>query len=226
MACLIVLGSLGLWIYQDRFSSDVQIRKLQAQTQELQTIVQRLSTERRVADLMVLNRQVQGNVPVTTLLFVEYDRKGNDLPAKSFVVRGNDIHIDAMVIMFDRDLVKADDPLRGHSIALFTSIYGDRQMPANATQIDAPGSIPDIYRGADAHVTAFETSLWAEFWKLTEDKELREKRGVRIAEGQGVWGPLQTDKLYTLTLDNAGGLNLSSEPMKGIYRAAIGQRVN
>jgi hypothetical protein len=221
MAGLIVLGSLGLWIYQDRFSNDIQIRKLQAQTQELQTIVQRLSTERRVADLIVVNHQMQGAVPVTTLLFVEYDRSGNDLPPKSFVVRGNDIHIDAMVIMFDRDLVKANDPLRGHSIALFTSIYGDEEAPAAAAQIDTPGSIPDIYRGADAHVTAFETSLWAEFWKLTNDKELREARGVRIAEGQGVWGPLLTDKLYTLTLDNAGGLNLSSEPMKGIYRAAI-----
>jgi hypothetical protein len=29
----------------------------------------------------------------------------------------------------------------------------------------------------------------------------------------------EPDKLYTLTLEAAGGLNLSTEPMKGIYRA-------
>jgi hypothetical protein len=158
---------------------------------------------------------------VTTLLFVEYDRNGNDLPPKSFVVRGRDVHIDAMVIIFDRALVKADDPLRGHSIALFTSIYGDHQEPAEAAHIDTPGGVPDIYRGADSHVTAFETALWSQFWELASDKQLRAQRGVRVAEGQGVWGPLEPDKLYTLTLDAGGGLNLTSEPLKGIYRAAL-----
>jgi hypothetical protein len=226
MAALIVLGSAGLWIYQDRFSSAGQIEKLQEQKLALQQIIQRLGSERRVADLIVTRQQTQGSVPVTNLLFMEYDRNGNGLAAKSFVVRGHDVHVDAMVIIFDRELVKADDPLRGHSIALFTSIYGDQQSPSDAAHIDTPGTIPEIYRQSDPRISSFEMSLWNEFWRLAGDKQLREQRGVRVAEGQGVWGPLEPDKLYTLTLDADGGLNLTSEPMKGIYRAALQHDVN
>ena len=47
------------------------------------------------------------------------------------------------------------------------------------------------------------------------------KFGVRVATGQGVFGPLVPERLYTLTLESTGGLNLTSEPMKGIYREAL-----
>ena len=42
-----------------------------------------------------------------------------------------------MVIKFEPELVAANDPLRGHSIVLFTKIYGDRQSPADAHGQDA-----------------------------------------------------------------------------------------
>src|SRR5688500_19888587 len=51
-------------------------------------------------------------------------------------------------------------PLRGHSVALFTKIYGDKQSPAEAQRIDEPGTIPSVYRGADPRVSKFELELW------------------------------------------------------------------
>ncbi|MEA2736432.1 MAG: hypothetical protein QOE14_2883, partial [Humisphaera sp.] len=131
---------------------------------------------------------------------------------------------DAMVIKFDHDYVAASDALRGHSIALFTKIYGDNQSPSEAAMIDPPGKIPEIYRGADPVVSDFELKLWNDFWKLYDDENYRKSKGVRALGGHGVWGPFQTDKLYTLSIESAGGLNMSSEPLKGIYRAAIMQR--
>ena len=74
-----------------------------------------------------------------------------------------------MVIKFDRDFVDENDPLRGHSIALFTKIYGDKQRPRRRETIDAPGKIPDVYRGADPRRREFEQELWNNFWKLAED---------------------------------------------------------
>ena len=121
--------------------------------------------------------------------------------------------------------VEQNDPLRGHSIALFTKLYGDHQSPEQAFLIDEPGKIPDFYRGADPQVSSFEQELWQNFWRLAEDKDYRKAKGVRVANGQGLWGPFAPDKLYTLTLDADGGLNLSSEPLKGIYREAMKQRV-
>jgi hypothetical protein len=151
----LVIGA-GLLVYQDRFFNSAQIAKLEEDKKQLQQIVQRLEGERRVADVLVSRREIVNDVPQTTLLFVEYDRNNQPLPAKSFCIAGTSAHIDAMVIKFDHDFVAQNDPLRGHSIALFTKIYGDKQTPADAFPIDAPGAIPDIYRGADPRLTEFD----------------------------------------------------------------------
>ena len=57
--------------------------------------------------------------------------------------------------------------------------------------------------------------------------EAGRRRGVpqvaqlRVAQGEGVWVPFYPDKLYTVTLDSDGGLNITSSPLKGIYREAL-----
>ena len=44
---------------------------------------------------------------------------------------------------------------------------------------------------------------------------------MRVAQGEGPWGPFNMDRLYTLTIDADGGLNIVSQPLKGIYREAL-----
>jgi hypothetical protein len=131
------------------------------------------------------------------------------------------VHFDAMVIKFDRDFVQRNDPLRGHSLALFTRVYGEHETPESGARVDEPGAIPQVYRGADPRITEFEMGLWKDFWRLANDADFRSGFGVRVASGQGVWGPLEPERLYTLTLESSGGLNMTSEPMKGIYREAL-----
>jgi hypothetical protein len=260
-AALVAAATATVWLYERRHSSAWQIRQLEQQRQamereftrqrqqlekekqQLETIVQRLGEEKRVAEILVTDQQNTGgpaggggdrgggDTLRTTLLFVEYARDGSPLPPKTFTIDGNTAHIDAMVIKFERDFVARNDPLRGHSIALFRRLFGEAQSPDQAYPIDEPGKIPDIYRGpkeqADRNVqlASFEQELWQNFWRLAEDKGYRQAKGVRVANGQGLWGPFASDRLYTLTLDADGGLNLSSEPLKGIYREAIKQRV-
>ncbi len=226
LGVFVVAGSFGIWLYQDQFSARHEIQKLEEEKRVLSRVVQRLSDEKRVAEVLVTDRNTVNGSVRTTLLFVEYDKAGSSLPPKSFEIEGKMAHIDALVIKFDRDFIKQGDGLRGHSLALFTRIYGDKQPPESAMAIDAPGKIPDIYRGADPRISEFETGLWNEFWTLADDPQLRAEKGVRIANGQGVWGPFEPDKLYTITLESDGGLNLVSEPLKGIYREALKRRVN
>ena len=161
------------------------------------------------------------NVPVPSGATVMWNGSFIGSYTANFTIQGNTAHIDAMVIKFDHDYVAANDALKGHSIALFTKIYGDDQSPAEAAMIDTPGKIPDIYRGADPVVSEFELNLWNDFWKLYEDENYRKSKGVRALGGHGLWGPFQPDKLYTITLESDGGLNMTSEPLKGIYRAAM-----
>ncbi len=224
LAVLVIAGSAGIVAYQRHFSAERKIEQLAEEKAELETIVQRLSDERRVAEVLVESQEMVDNVMQTRLLFVEYAKDGVALPPKSFSFAGKMAHIDALVVKFERDFVQKDDPLRGHSIALFTKIYGDQQSPAEAQRIDEPGAIPAVYRGADPRVSEFEMQLWRNFWKLAEDPAYREKFGVRIANGQGVWGPFEADRIYTISIESDGGLIMSSEPLKGIYREALKRR--
>lgn len=222
LGLLLVGGTAGVVLYHGYFSTDRQVRKLEEEKRQLQQIVQRLTDERRVAEVLVTDQKTVDGVLQTTLLFVEYSRDGSStLPPKRFTIRGNIAHIDALVVKFDNDLVAKNDPLRGHSIALFTRIYGEYDQPGQAATIDTPGKVPDFYRGTDPAVSEFEQELWQNFWKLAEDEAYRQSKGVRVANGQGVWGPFNPDRLYTLTIESNGGVNITSEPLKGIYREAL-----
>src|SRR5688572_1942891 len=222
LSFLLLIASVGVVYYQHAASAEKKIEKLQDEKRQLEQVVTRLEHEKRVADVLVSRQETNdaGGLE-TTLLFVEYDKAGNALPAKSFTIEGNTAHIDAMVIKFEHDYVANNDPLKGHSIALFTKIYGDNQSPAEAATIDTPGAIPDVYRGADPVVSEFELNLWNDFWKLYEDENYRKSKGVRALGGHGLWGPFQPDKLYTISIESDGGLNMTAEPLKGIYRAAM-----
>lgn len=217
---LVVAGAGGLYLHR-RSTTAAQLDRALARTEQLKQVVQRLASERRVADVIVTDQKTEAGVLRTTLLFVEYARDGSALPARRFTIDGDVAHIDAMVIKFDRDFVQTNDPLRGRSLALFTRLYGENQPPEQGFPIDPPGAIPDVYRGADPYVTEFERDLWANFWKLADDEAYRKEKGVRVAQGEGVWVPFKPDKLYTLTLESDGGLNITAAPLKGIYREAL-----
>lgn len=218
LAVLILGGSAGIVLYRDHFSAEHKINQLQEQKAQLQRIVQRLGAERRVADVLVTGQSQDKNVTVTELLWVEYARDGKSaLAPRRFTIRGDEVHIDAMVIKFDNELVQQDDPLRGQSIALFTRIYGQEESPASAQRIDQPGRIPQIYQDSDPRISSFEQELWDKFWQLTEDAALRQKMGVRVANGQGVFQHIRPDRLYTLTIETNGGVNIASRPIEPIY---------
>jgi hypothetical protein len=220
LALLVVAGVAGL-MFHGRDTTVAQLNEAKQKTEQLKQVVQRLEAERRVADVIVTGQKTENGTQKTTLLFVEYARDGSTLPARRFTIDGNVAHLDAVVVKFDRDFVQDNDPLRGHSLALFTRLYGENQPPDKGFRIDPPGEIPDVYRNPDPYVTEFERELWGNFWKLADDEAFRKSRGVRVAQGEGVWVPFHPDKLYTVTLDSDGGLNITSSPLKGIYREAL-----
>jgi hypothetical protein len=228
LGVLVIAGSVGLWMYQGRYGDarriqdlSREVERLEEHKQQLEQIVQRLSAERRVADVLVVRQEMVDGVLQTELLFQEYARDGSLLPARYFTIQGSIAHIDAMVVKFERGFIEEGDALRGHNIVLFHKLYGDYQTPDEAHRIDEPGRIPEIYRGVDAKISRFEQALWTNFWKLVEHEDYREQYGVRLAQGEGVWLRFHPDRLYTLTVESDGGLNIRSEPLQGVYREAL-----
>src|SRR5207244_3188235 len=152
LSLLFIAGVVGIWIYQEHYSASRKIAKLEEEKRELDSMIQRLSAERRVAEMIVTDQKTVNGSLQTELLFVEYAKDGSSLPPKTFKIQGDMVHVDALVIKFDRDFVKHEDPLKGHSIALFKSIYGDHQSPAEAFVIDEPGKVPTVYQNTSSRV--------------------------------------------------------------------------
>jgi hypothetical protein len=210
--------------YRASHSLENDLRRERERTEELKQIVQRLTSERRIADVLVTDQRTIAGQLHTSIVFVEYDAEGTALPARRFTLVGKMIHLDAMVIKFDGRFVAGNDPLRGHSIALFTRVYGDAQTPDSAPSIDEPRAVPVVYRRHDRSVGDFEQQLWDSLWRLAEDAEYRSSMGVRVAQGEGVWRPFEPGRLYTITLESNGGLNIQSEPLKGVFQEALKSR--
>jgi len=221
MFALVSAGAFGVWRYYENTSSSREIARLESDKKQLQEIVTRLGSEKRIADVLVTSQKIIDGKPHTTLLFVEKSRAGNGLAPKSFTVIGKMLHVDALVVKFEHDLIQKNDPLRGHSLALFSKVYGDGQKPEEGFDVDPSGTIPDIYRGADARVSTFERELWSNIWKLLEDESYRREKGVRVAQGEGVWWPPVVGQLYTLTIETDGGINLASKPVEPIYQELL-----
>ena len=114
--------------------------------------------------------------------------------------------------------------LRGHSIALFIKLFGDHQSPDHAFPIDEPGKVPAFYRDSDQEASQFEQELWTNFWKLADDPAYRQSKGVRIANPESPQGPFEPGNIYPISLEAKGGLNMTHEPVEGIYLDAMKRR--
>jgi hypothetical protein len=221
LAGFVLAGSFAIYYYQMRPPVDAEKQALLDKNQQLQQIVTRLNDERRVAQLLVTDQKVVDGQTRTTLLFVEYARNDEPLPPREFTIMGAEAHLDALVVKFDHYLVENNDALRNHSLALFTRIYGDHQAPIQGSAVDTPGKIPEIYRGTGPQVQKFETDLWQDFWQLAENPDLAKSKGVRVANGDGLFWPCRPGEVYTVSVESNGGMNLATEPLKGIYADAL-----
>lgn len=221
LVAAIILAGASWWLYRYT-ENERRIRDLEREKQQLQAMVQRLTSQTRVAEMMLLERSTEEGHPAMQVLFVEYARDGEVAAnVRRFSLKGREVHVDAKVIRFERDFLYENDPLRGTSVALFTKIYGNLTSPENGAPIDPEGAAPEVYRGANPEAAEFEARLWKDFWRLLEDEAYAKEHGVRVAQGEGVWWPPQEGKLYTLSIAADGGLELKSEPVKAIYLEAM-----
>jgi hypothetical protein len=217
----VVLAALSFWLY--RYTEDQRrIAQLEREKEQLRQIVNRLTSQRRMAEIIVTGREGSGKDQKVHLLMVEYARDGQT-PAvvREFVTSGSEVHIDAKVIQFERDFLFENDPLRGASIALFTRIYGDQTAPDKGEPIDPVQDAPLVYKGADPGAAEFEARLWCDFWRLLEDQAYAKQHGVRVAYGDGKWWPPKEGTLYTLSIATSGDLEVKAEPVKAIYLEAM-----
>jgi hypothetical protein len=221
LALLVVCGSVTLFFYYNHNTTQRQLEEAQQKNEELKQIISRIETDRRVARILVTDQKTIDGQLKTTLLFVEYTRDGVALPAKQFTIDGNEAHFDAQVVKFKDEFIKGNDPFRNQAIMLFVRVYGADQAPDAGYPIDTPGTIPEVYRGSDPHISDLERDIWTNFWKLYNDRDARDARGIRGLHGEGLYGQFLPGHLYTITLRPDGDGTITEEPLDPLMEKAL-----
>ncbi len=227
-----VAGGTAFWLQSRTDDRDREIARLEAETQYLQEVADRLTLEERVARIVVVDQQRDSQETlVTDLLFFDVSKDGVEVtPPRAFRVYGEQVHVGALLIRFEEHFVREGDPLRGRTLALWDKIHGSATAAEQGQPIDPIGESPRVYAGGSEGVTAtgdaddrrsFETELWADFWRLANDEAFAAEKGVRVAHGQQVYSVFEPGRVYDLTLQANGGLSLASRPMPPLYRELL-----
>jgi hypothetical protein len=204
LVVLAVLVSLFAWDY---LRKEAEHRR---ELRTLQIIIERLTAQERVAQVVVKDRTVDPfGVVVTRLDFLEWDRAGKRLPPVSATLTGKEVYFEALVIKFDNQYVEKGDALRGKAVILFRRIFGSSQAPDQGVLIDpkAEDGIPCVYR-VDATPSPFEVSLWKRFWDYAEHPEEAAKLGVSVMQCQAVGNRLTANSVWDLKVEATGAMNL------------------
>lgn len=209
-----LLGGLGVGgTYAWRsFQERQEMIRLERENQELVSIIERLSAASRVAQATVAKRWVDdAGTTWSEVRFVEVDEEGKPLSeSKTMVVEGDTVYFDALVLKFERDFVSEGDSTRGKSLVLFRRLFGEHQEPSEGFPLDdaSEHGIPSVYRTAE-NPSQIEMELWEKFWNYANDPEAAERDGVRVAQGEAPYMKMEEGKLYGLSLDHGGGLNIT-----------------
>ncbi len=193
------------------------VLKIYQENQVLRKVVQRLTADSRVAQVLVtkVESEPETKKTFTTIKFLEFDSQMKPLPARYFTFSGNIIQFQSLVIRFDDYFIKQAHPLKGKSAYLFMKVFCLTDQGAEVFEISKAHEVPDGYRVGKTR-NIFEESLWRRFWSFAlEPKEAR-KIGIKNAQIEAPGSKFIPGMLYTLKIEHDGGLRIDAEPLPKI----------
>ncbi|MCX5704380.1 MAG: hypothetical protein NT066_07840 [Candidatus Omnitrophica bacterium] len=204
-----VIICLGFFYYTKNYRENQLLKK----------IIERLSADSRVAEVLVtevkFNPATQKNY--TTIKFLEYDAKLKPLPAKYFTFSGNIIQFQSMVIRFDDFYVKQGHPLKGKSAYIFMKAFILTDNGAEVTEINKVNAIPSGYQVESAR-NSFEAKLWQRFWDYALSGQQAKRIGVKNAQIEAPGTKFIPGMLYTIKIEHDGGLRIDTQPLPNILK--------
>ncbi len=209
-----------------RQAAEQQLTKTKAKMAKMKTEYEKYLTnllgERRAAEVIVLaqDRDKDGRL-WTKIKFMEYAADGTPMDAKTFTVRGDEVYFDALVMQFTPEAVKEG---KAKSLYLFRRVFTDKTRPdmgAKVFDLDEANPVPKNYEKAEVPIEA-QRAVWERFRKCMADPEYAASQGVRSIFGQATYKTLRKNKLYTLTIQDNGGLIIEEKPLPKILQDAQG----
>lgn len=190
-----------------------QIGQQAQQIKKLDTALQLLKVDQRVAEIEVLDqtRNNRGEVATSRIRFTEVNQEGQAIgQPKTFEIEGDVVWIDTWVATFQDKYVESGDPLRGASICLLKKIFGENQAPVDGYPLDEDGGRPLAYAQGGG-MSDLEADIWANFWEYANNPDKAEKAGLRTVHGDGPHIKVREGMLYKLQLRSSGGWSFDVE---------------
>lgn len=188
---------------------------------EYETYMANLVGSQRAAEVIVEDQTQDEDGQIwTKLKFLEYSVDGQPLePVKVFTVPGNVVYFDALVMKYTPEQVQEG---KAKSLYLFRRVFTDETRPDMGYKlfdIDEEASLPkNLQADTEEIPIQAQQEVWARFQKCLSDPEYAKEQGVDAMYGEAVYDTLRKGFLYTLNIQNNGGLELRKKQLSAVLR--------
>lgn len=201
LAGIATAAMLGLAFY---FSSS-SIHSLLTENHQLNKAIRNLTEEQQIgfATLDSQSRDAFGQTE-SLVRFVQTapGRPDEIVSEKFFVVQGDVIHFDALIVKFSDDYVKDG---KGRALYLWRRIYGENQAPAEGDLIQSPGQAPERYRAITRSLQLKNQAVfWDAIWELANNPQQLSQYGVTAVFGNAIYTKMETGRVYLFKISPTG----------------------
>lgn len=201
LAAIATAAVLGVAFY---FSSS-SIHSLLTDNHQLNKAIRNLTQEQQIgfATLESRSRNAQGEAE-SLVRFVQTapGRPSEIVSEELFVITGEVIHFDALIVKFSDDYVKDG---KGRALYLWRRIYGEDQAPADGNLIQSPGTAPERYRAITQSLRLKNQPVfWDAIWELANDPQQLSRYGVTAVFGNAIYTKMEPGRVYVFKIGATG----------------------
>lgn len=201
LAALVTASILGISFYH----STASIHKLLTENHQLNKAVRNLTQEEQIgyATLQSQSRNDLGELEsVVRFVQTAADNPQTTVSEQLFVVRGDIIYFDALIVKFTNEYVK-DGTER--ALYLWRRIYGETTTPANGDAIEIPGTAPERYYTITESLHLKNRDIfWEAIWELANDPTRLSDYGIQAVFGNAIYTRMQPGKVYIFKISASG----------------------
>jgi len=185
---------------------EITIHQLLAENKQLKEALTNLTDEDQIGYAKVIKQETNDGNIWTTLRFVETARndKTKKILEKDYVIEGDIIHFDALIVKFDNKLVMDG---RERAMYLWRRIYGETMAPQAGFLIESAGAEPARYADLLTVLPIKQRELfWSNIWDLANNVDKLKQEGITAIYGSAVYSKLRPGLIYVFKISPTGQL--------------------
>lgn len=204
---LIILLAIGIPVGYFSYAAYFGIKTISdllTENKALKESLARLTHEDQIGYAKVTKQEQKEGKLFTTLKFIETarDNKLNKILEKEYVIEGDIIHFDAVIIKFTNQLALDG---KERSLYLWRRVYGENMPPKTGYLIEDIGKEPIRYASLLSKLNIKDQEVfWKEIWDLSNDPQRLINLGVQAVYGNVVYSQLKPGLIYAFKISNTG----------------------